>query len=243
MIRTQCTNTVLNSLFLDICSARTPPRVLPATTAPTAWTSSTTGLASRAPLVATRRLLARQIARPVLRGQRLPRGARPSVTAWQAPRRGRATSSAIRLLPTWRRYTTRQTLQSRSSFDILTKLMIDAIRFLGQNWSQRRISLYRAKRHTEQSTGPFAANGASSAPHAQRQRDRRSRRAPPVLRQVLMHRHRHHSTRTRVASSSAAPPPLTSFHGDCKWLRQVLPGYSRVRVINNAVHGAHPQSQ
>ena len=79
---------------------------------------------------------------------------------------------------------------------------------------------------------------------AQRQRHRRSRRAPPVLRQVLMHRHRRgHSTRTRVASSSAAPPPLTSFHGDCKWLRQVLPGYSRVRVINNAVHGAHPQSQ
>ena len=128
MIRTQCTNTVLNSLFLDICSARTPPRVLPATTAPTAWTSSTTGLASRAPLVATRRLLARQIARPVLRGQRLPRGARHSVTAWQAPRRGRATSSATRLLPTWRRYTTRQTLQSRSSFDILTKF--DAVRLV-----------------------------------------------------------------------------------------------------------------
>ena len=86
-------------------------------------------------------------------------------------------------------------------------------------------------------------NGDMRPDHAQRQRHRRSRRAPPVLRQVLMHRHRHHSTRTRVASSSAAPPPLTSFHGDCKWLRQVLPGYSRVRVINNAVHGAHPQSQ
>ena len=128
MIRTQCTNTVLNSLFLDICSARTPPRVLPATTAPTAGTSSTTGLASRAPLVATRRLLARQIARPVLRGQRLPRGARPSVTAWQAPRRGRATSSATRLLPTQRRHATKQALYSRSSFGILTKF--DAVHIL-----------------------------------------------------------------------------------------------------------------
>ena len=128
MIRTQCTNTVLNSLFLDICSAGTPTRVLPATTAPTAWTTSEMVRASPATLAATRRLLARQIARPVLRGQRLPRGARPSVTAWQAPRRGRATSSAIRLLPTWRRYTTRQTLQSRSSFDILTKF--DAVRLV-----------------------------------------------------------------------------------------------------------------
>ena len=51
---------------------------------------------------------------------------------------------------------------------------------------------------------------------AQRQRHRRSRRAPPVLRQVLMHRHRRgHSTRTRVASSATAPPPPRSFHEGC----------------------------
>ena len=39
-------------------------------------------------------------------------------------------------------------------------------------------------------------NGDMRPDHAQRQRHRRSRRAPPVLRQVLMHRHRRdHSTR------------------------------------------------
>ena len=86
MIRTQCTNTVMNSLFLDICSARTPTRVLPASTAPTAWTTSETARVSPAPLAASRHLLARRIARPVLRGQPLPRGARHSVPAWQAPR-------------------------------------------------------------------------------------------------------------------------------------------------------------
>ena len=87
-------------------------------------------------------------------------------------------------------------------------------------------------------------NGDMRPDHAQRQRHRRSRRASLVLRQVLMHRHRRgHSTRTRVASSATAPPPPRSFHEDCKGLRQVLPGYSSVRVINNAVHGAHPQSQ
>ena len=62
------------------------------------------------------------------RRPRPPLPLRPRRHRWQAPRRGRATSSAIRLLPTWRRYTTRQTLQSRSSFDILTKF--DAVRLV-----------------------------------------------------------------------------------------------------------------
>ena len=77
--------------------ARAPTRVLPATTAPTAWTTSETGRASGAPLTPTRRVLAPQTARPVLRVHRLQRVARQSVTAPRLQRRTPAPITATLL--------------------------------------------------------------------------------------------------------------------------------------------------